>query len=68
MRKTRKPFHTVYYSARYTDGITARTARLHTEASLSMTALQYGVRVGRVTEVRDFDVLRGYNVELTRVF
>lgn len=68
MRKTRKPFVTRYYSARFTDGITARTVRLHAEASLTTTALQYGVRVGRVSEVRDLDRLLGYRVEFTRVF
>ena len=68
MRKTRKVFITRYYSARYTDGITARTARLHAEASLSQTAIIHGVKVGRVSEVRDLDRLLGYRVEFTRVF
>ena len=68
MRKTRKTFYTRFYSSRFTDGISARTVRLHAEASLNTNALLHGVKVGRVSEVRDLDRLLGYRVEYTRVF
>jgi len=68
MRKTRRVFHTVRYAVRYCDNVTARQARLHTEASLSVAALEAGVRVGAVREVRDVDRLLWFDVDLTRVF
>jgi len=68
MPKKRQVFHTIRYAVRYCDNVTAQQARLHTEASLSMTAVQHGVKVGKVREVRDFDILTHYDVDLTRVY
>lgn len=61
----RRVVHTQRWAVRYCDGMTARQARLHTEAMLTMDMVARGFRVGKVREVRDLDRLLRYEVEVT---